>query len=166
MTNLILVLRSIIGDLDSSLYADSRLEQILTVAALHVYTSATFSTVYTIDILAKTISPDPFTAPDRDFIMLVCYKAACMIATFEIKTESSISMRDGPSSIDNSGTAKNLKEAQKSYCEIYETMLSNYLLDGGVFGSGGNGQAILGPYSPGSDLVTQFGLSTRERGWQ
>ena len=58
-SDLVIVFRSIIGDLDSSKFTDSRLQQILAVAAYSVNNDADFSTTYTVDVSNSTISPDP-----------------------------------------------------------------------------------------------------------
>ena len=49
-TDLVLFVRTLIGDLDSSKYTDARLEQIISVAAYKVNDEADFNYTYTIDI--------------------------------------------------------------------------------------------------------------------
>ena len=87
-TDLVLMFRSLIGDLDSSSFTDDRLQQILVVAAYNVQNDGDFSTTYTIDVSAKTISPDPYTTGDVDFSTLTIYKAACILLGSEEKTEA------------------------------------------------------------------------------
>ena len=54
-TDLVLFVRTLIGDLDSSKYADARLQQIIAVAAYKVNDQADFSYTYTVDIGDNTI---------------------------------------------------------------------------------------------------------------
>ena len=106
-TDLVLFVRTLIGDLDSSKYADSRLEQIIAVADYKVYDQADFNYTYVVDIATKEITPDPVDNKDTDFTVLTAYQAACIILGSEVKTESSnsLSLRDGPSAIDLRGVA-------------------------------------------------------------
>ena len=95
-TDLLLFVRTLIGDLDSSKYTDSRLEQIIVVGAYNVNDATDFDYTYTVDIAAKTITPDPVVNKDTDFTVLTAYKSACIIIGSEVKTEAanSLSLRD------------------------------------------------------------------------
>jgi hypothetical protein len=55
-TDLVLMLRSLIGDLDRTDYTDERLKQILVAGAYNVVNDADFSEDYSVDISAVTIS--------------------------------------------------------------------------------------------------------------
>ena len=66
--DLVLMLRSIIGDLDSTSFTDERLKQILVVGAYNVLNDAIFSTEYTVNVAAVSISPDPISENDIDFL--------------------------------------------------------------------------------------------------
>jgi hypothetical protein len=154
-TDLVLFVRTLIGDLDSSKYADSRLEQIIAVAAYKVYDEADFSYTYTVDMSAKTISPDPIDNKDTDFIVLTAYQAACIILGSEVKTEAanSLSLRDGPSAIDLRGVAQTLNTLYNDLCVKFEQLMHTYKTTNNL-----HGQAILSPYSPGNAVVDgQFG---------
>lgn len=154
--DLVIMLRTEIGDFDSITYSDSRLQQVLVYAAYSVYQSAKFATTYTISVSDVTISPDPFITNDYDFSVLMVYKAACTILTGEAKTVGSkaVSIKDGPSFFDNRNAGSNLLALQKTACQTYADLLYNYQLSGSAQDgqSIGPGQAILGPYSPGSFL--------------
>ena len=127
-TDLVLFVRTLIGDLDGSKYADSRLEQIIVVAAYKVYDQADFSYTYTVDIAAKEITPDPIENKDTDFTVLTAYQSACLIVGSEVKTEAanSLSLRDGPSAIDLRGVATTLNALYKDLCQKYEDLLNTY----------------------------------------
>ena len=67
--DLVLMLRSLIGDLDKSKYTNERLKQIITIAAYNVNNASSFINTYTIDVGEISISPDPL-ANDPDFCSL------------------------------------------------------------------------------------------------
>jgi hypothetical protein len=166
ISSIINMARAILGDLDSTnyTYSDDRLRQVMSVAAICVYNSATFDTTYTINVNDWTITPDP--ANDNSFIILISYKMACLIAGYELKNDQSgFSMKDGPTTIDVTAGHKNKELTISNYCETYEKLLLDYLMYGGVTSSG-MGEAILGPYSPGGDLLVHTDLNHRSRGWQ
>lgn len=166
-TALVTMLRSIIGDMDSAVYTDARLQQVLVVGAYHVSFSDTFLYDYQINLSVPDISPDPVEVNDKDFSVLTVYKAACIIVSAESKTKNAngLSMRDGPSFIDTTAGSVGLANNAKSICQEYQDLLLQYGISG-PNNSAGPGQAILGPYSPGSDLVNWTMNSHRDNGWQ
>jgi hypothetical protein len=149
--DMVLMVRSLIGDLDATKYTDERIKQLTCVGAYNVNTTADFTNTYTITIGSKTISPDPIDAADLDFVLLTAYKTAVIILGSEVKTESgnSISIKDGPSAIDLRGVASSLNTLYKDLSQKYEEMMNMYQANQ----SANNGQAILTPYSPASDFV-------------
>ena len=153
-TDLVLFVRTLIGDLDSSKYADARLQHIIAVAAYKVNDQADFSYTYTVDIGDSSISPDPVTNTDTDFTVLTAYQAACIIVGSEVKTEAanSLMLKDGPSAIDLRGVTGSLNIMYKDLCSKFEDLMNTYKATNSL-----HGQAVLGPYSPGSSIVnTQF----------
>lgn len=165
-TELVMIVRALIADLDSQRYTDSRLKQLIVIAAYEVYSVAEFNT-YVFSITNSTISPDPIGGGDAAFSVLLAYKAACIILSNELKLTSNISMKDGPSSIDTKGAGVNIANIQKQICTKYEELLADYQLGGSeLFQNGGPGQAILGPYSPGADLFNWNTSPHRDNGWR
>jgi hypothetical protein len=83
-----------------------------------------------------------------------------MLLGSELKIHSlnAISLRDGPSSLDLRGIVAGLKILFEDINRRYDEAKMQYKLNGVV------GQAILGPYSPGSDAVSRTHLSHRA-GW-
>ena len=74
--DLVLMLRSIIGDLDKAKFTDERIKQILVVGAYNVLNDADFSQTYTVDVASKSISPDPISENDTDFSKLkTCHQS-------------------------------------------------------------------------------------------
>jgi len=149
-TDLVLMLRSIIGDLDRAKFTDERLKQILVVGAYNVTNDADFSTSYTVDVAMVSISPDPISESDTDFSTLTVYKSACILLGSEVKTEASnaISIKDGPSAIDLRGVTANLTNLYNDLCAKYDALLKTYQYNNTLVG-----QAVLGPYSPGSMVI-------------
>ena len=149
-TDLVLFVRSLIGDLDSTKYDNDRIKQVIVISAYTMLSTTTFLYDYTVNIGAVTISPDPIE--DTDFSLLVAYKAACIIIGGEVKNASNqaLSYREGPNSLDLSGVATALQALYKDLSSKLEDMLNTYEMEQ----SSANGHAILGPYSPGSDFIT------------
>ena len=149
-TDLVLMLRSIIGDLDKAKFTDERIKQILVVGAYNVLNDADFSSTYTVDVAAVSISPDPISETDTDFTTLTVYKSACILLGSEVKTEAgnAISIKDGPSAIDLRGVAASLTNLYNDLCAKYDALLKTYQYNNTLVG-----QAVLGPYSPGSMVV-------------
>ena len=114
--DLVVMLRSLVGDLDSEKFTDERLRQVLTVGAYNVLNDADFSNDYVVSISSLSISPDPVSEKDTDFSVLLVYKAACILLGSEVKTEAanSIAIKDGPSSIDLRGVTQNLNILSKT----------------------------------------------------
>ena len=159
--DLVLMLRSIIGDLDKAKFTDERIKQILVVGAYNVLNDADFSETYTVNVAEISISPDPISESDTDFSTLTVYKSACILLGSEVKTEAAnaISIKDGPSAIDLRGVTANLTNLYNDLCAKYDALLKTYQYNNTLVG-----QAILGPYSPGSDAVARTHLSHRS-GW-
>lgn len=161
--DLVMMLRTEIGDFDSIAYTDNRLREVLAYAAYSVNQRATFKNIYTIDVDTLSVSPDPYDGKDYDFCVLTVYKAACTILTGEMRLAAKygVKIKDGPSSFDNTAGLGNSKDLMKSMCDTYEYLLLTYQVSGGSDGGGGPGQAILSPYSPGGFLTTWNRLDRR-----
>lgn len=148
--DLVLMIRSLIGDLDRAKYTDERLKQVLVVGAYNVINDADFSNTYTVDVASVSISPDPISESDTDFSTLTVYKAACILLGSEVKTEAAnaISIKDGPSAIDLRGVTQNLNIMYNDLSAKYDHLLKTYQYNNTLVG-----QAVLGPYSPGSMIL-------------
>jgi len=146
------LVRSLVNDLDSTnyKYSDDRINQIICVAARLVQQDADFKTIYNIG--PNFISPNPSDLQDFDFINLVGLKTVCIILGSELKLEAgnSISIKDGPSSIDLRGVSSTINIYRNDICSQYDQILLDYKA-----GSSLGGQAILGPYSPASEFVSR-----------
>lgn len=151
------MLRYLINDTDDTNYkfSDQRIETTLLVAAQLTSVDASFPNNYQINVETCLLSPDPTDndTKDNNFVNLVVLRAACVMLGSEIRSEASnaISIKDGPSAIDLRGVAGTLSTLYTDICSKYEYLKENYkkgvALD--------VGQAIFGPYSPGSDYVSR-----------
>ena len=149
------MVRHIINDVDSTSYkySVSRLETTILVAAQLVSEDLDFDNDYDVNVETCSLSPDPTDSPkDNSFINLTTLKTACIIIGSEVRSEASnaISIKDGPSAIDLRGVSSTLNILYKDLCAKYEQLTYDYVAGGSLAG-----QAILGPYSPGSDFVTR-----------
>jgi len=142
--DMVTMLRIVVDDSGSNpMYSDSRLEEVIVVAANLMKKDVDFSSNYTISIGNVSITPDPTTGGDHAFVNLVTLKAACLLANSEYKTEASraISIRDGAASIDQRGVAAAKKEWRDSICNDYEKAEREHKI-----GTSRAGQSIIGPY--------------------
>lgn len=148
--DLVVMLRSLIGDLDSEKFTDERLKQVLSIGAFNVLNDADFGNTYVVDVASVSITPDPIVENDTDFSVLTVYKSACILLGSEVKTQAanSIMIKDGPSAIDLRGVTQNLNLMYKDFCAKYDSLLKTYQYNNTLVG-----QAILGPYSPGSMIL-------------
>tara|TARA_B100000085_G_scaffold256641_1_gene257330 strand:+ start:718 stop:1236 length:519 start_codon:yes stop_codon:yes gene_type:complete len=160
------IVRHLVNDLDpaSYKYDDSRVETAILVASQLMVMNVDFNNTYDINVEACKLSPDPTDTETKDnaFITLSCLRAACIIIGSEIRSESgnAISIKDGPSAIDLRGVTQTLTVLYKDLCEKYEHLLLEYRA-----GSSVAGHAILGPYSPGSDLINRNNSDHRSGGY-
>lgn len=156
-TQAVLTIRSLIGDLDpaSYQYTDERLTQLFMISGQLVLMDTSFDNDYVIDVALEDISPDP--SLDLDFMGLTSLRAACILASSEVRTKagatgnhSKVTMKDGPSTItvDNADGLNSLKTITKSACDRYAEALFLFKAGKSV------GKAILGPHSPASHGLT------------
>jgi hypothetical protein len=164
-TDITTIIRHLLNDLDSSSfsYADDRIQKTILVAAHLISTETELDYNYTIDISDTSLSPDPTTQnpKDNNFITLLSLKTSCIILGSEIRTESgnAIAIKDGPSSIDLRGVTATLTALYKDLCMKYDKALLDYKSGNSIAG-----QAILGPYSPGSDYMSRTHTGGDQRG--
>ena len=144
-TEMSTMVRHLINDTESATYPDERIEMTILVAAQLLLTEVDFEQTYTVNVDSYEITPDPTTtdAKDDGFINLVCLKASCIIAGSEYKAYSlgAIRVSDGPSSIDMSSIAANLRLLHEGLCARYETTKLNF-----ATANNNVGEAILSPY--------------------
>lgn len=121
-TESVIILRGLINDMGPTYtYEDSRLIDLIVIAARLINSECDFATTYTINIEQCSISPDPGSDNDDMFINLACLKAACLILGGEVKilAGSSFEIRDGSAMISAKGAYEATKGLYDRYCDDY-----------------------------------------------
>jgi len=160
------IVRHLIDDLDAAKYkySPTRVETAILVSAQLTTMNVDFNNSYTINVESCSLSPDPTDTGTKDnpFINLVSLRTACIILGGEIRSESgnAISIKDGPSAIDLRGVSQVLATLYKDLSDRYDHSLLEYRAGNSIAG-----HAILGPYSPGSDSVSNNRLDHRSGGF-
>ena len=147
-TEMVTLLRVLINDLATpSVYSNDRLKQLILTGVQLVKADVAFTTTYTFDIDALTLTPDPTTSDPRDnaFINLVLLRSACFLDISELRTQGKKSVRvvDGRSSIDLTQLPNSYKVIlSEGACKLYKDALKEYQC-----GELCPGQAVFGPLS-------------------
>lgn len=130
---MVTMLRFLINDLsDDPTYSDTRLRQLIVMAAQIVNQEMTFSNNYTINFGTLTISPDPTVVAYRDnaFINLVVLKAACLSDETTYRTKAlleGINARLGPGGLTVSGHLNGFMNILKvGPCKLYTELKRQY----------------------------------------
>jgi len=128
---LITITRTLINDLDEPYdYSDSRIEQILVVAAKYLQFDINLDYDYTIDVTIVTINPEPPEPNDSTFISMVCLKAACIIDQGTFRTKSAlegIRTALGPASVSIGGSLAGWQAIiDHGACGLYEELTSHW----------------------------------------
>lgn len=147
-SEIVTIVRVWINDLDDSpTYSDSRIQQVITVAAQNVVREVSFSQEYTIDVVSGVISPDPTLAEsrDNDFVALSAIKSACILdqSTFRTKAvNEGIRASLSPASIDVRGNLRGYQTLLEiGPCAMYEKLRTEFEI-----GNPNICQAILSPF--------------------
>ena len=160
-TEISTITRVWINDLsDTPTYSDSRLLQLILVAAKYVKLEVNLEYDYTIDLDNSSISPDPVDINDENFIAFVALKSACLLdhSTFRTKAASEgISASLGPAKLSVGGNLSGYKTIlDQGPCSLYEQLKMDYEI-----GNTSLFKAILGPFS-GNQFDPEF-QSAHER---
>lgn len=127
-------------------YSDTRLEEVLLVAAKYVQQEIGFDTTYTITLQPASLSPDPVGNGDTAFVNLVVLKAACIsdFSTFRSKALSAgIEAKCGPIVLKTLKQIDGFKQLiEGGLCQAYENIKQDL-----QFGNGNVCRAILSPFS-------------------
>lgn len=147
-SGIVIPVRVLIGDLDSpSVYSDTRLSQVIAVAAKQVQMHLSFTQTYVIDYTALTITPDPTAEAtlDDDFSMLVALKSACFIDTNTLRAKAAMAglrATIGSLSLDTSNNLQGyLKTVEMGPCAMFEDLSVDY-----AYGNINLWKAILSPF--------------------
>lgn len=126
-----LIVRTLINDLgDQPTYSDSRLLQVITVAAKYVQFDVVLDHPYTVNVVNSTISPDPTADDDSIFISLVSLKAACIIDQSALRTRAAlegIRAALGPAQLSVGGSLAGWNLIlDKGPCAAYDELVSHW----------------------------------------
>lgn len=128
---IIRIVRVLINDLNSPYeYSDRRLLQTITVAAKYVEFDVVLDTVYAVDVVNNTITPDPTINGDSIFVSLVSLKTACIIDQSAFRTKATlegIKAALGPASLSTSGTLTGWKQIiDHGACKLYADLTEHW----------------------------------------
>ena len=127
-----IIVRTLINDMSEQnpLYSDSRILQVIAVAAKYVQFDVNLDQSYTIDVTNPSITPDPTTYNDSIFIRLVSLKAACIIDQSTLRTKASmegIRASLGPAQLSVGGSLVGIKMIlENGPCATYEELTSHW----------------------------------------
>jgi hypothetical protein len=146
-TDLVLMTRVLVSDIDTpQTYTDEYIQRVLVTAGIITDADFTFNYTYVYSLSALTITPDPVTNDDFEFMSLVPLKAACILTQGEFKSAlgQGIKVRDGDSAIDTSVSFRGYSDIlELGACKSYENL--KWTLQASD-SAGGVGKAVLGPH--------------------
>lgn len=141
------MVRTLINDaLEPYQFSDDRIVQTILVAGKYLQFDIVLDHSYTIDVINKTITPDPTTDDDEIFIMLASLKAACLIdqGTLRLKAANEgIRAALGPASLSVGGAAAGWALIlEHGPCKLYSDLVEHWDV-----ANASAIAAILGPFS-------------------
>lgn len=145
----VFMLRQIINDADSGsyTYSNSRLQSLMLVAARHVIQDMPLFGSLNIDVMANTLSPDPFASGTKndDLSNFIVLKAACLAdqATYRTRSQKAgKTWKDAQSSLSYGGDYIKSWQVilETGPCKLYDELKFEYQL--------GNATAIKGIFGP------------------
>ena len=128
---MIITTRVLINDLESPPeFSDDRIEQILVVAGKYVQFDINLDHAYNIDVVNRSITPDPTSDNDSIFISLACLKAACIIDQGNLRTKAAlegIRTALGPANLSFGGSLTGWQAIiDHGACALYEELTSHW----------------------------------------
>lgn len=129
-TDMVKMLQSLIGDYGGSKYSETQLRDTILIAAQLLSMEITTDTTYTVDLSAKTLSPDPTDSSTKDdtYTNLVVLKAATIILNAEAKLAAydSVRVSQDKSTIDGREIGKLISERANEIQRSYDKILAVY----------------------------------------
>lgn len=141
MDDILILLRVLINDINSTTYSDDSLTRLILTSAMIVKKELSFDTNYSINLQLMTITPEI----EESFKLFTSHKAAILLLQSEIRTKTyqSVKIVDGPSSIDLTGISKDMQALLKTLTDQYNRMKLDYALS--LAGEGSFGYAVITP---------------------
>lgn len=142
------ILRTYLNDFGPTyIYSDSRLQQIIVVAAQYVKSDVNLDNNYSINIVSPNIAPDPTLLDPKDdiFINLSALKAACIVDQSAFRSKAvveGIRAALGPASlsVSNNNLSGYRVLLEKGPCALYESLADNWNI--------GNASMVRAVFSP------------------
>ena len=146
---MVTTLRVLINDTDDCpTYTDTRLRQMIVVAAEYTQMEIDFTTTYAINIDSPNIAPDPVvenTTNSIEFWTISVMKAACIVDQSNYRTKAAISgieAKCGPAVLKTALHIKGFRDLiDFGPCAAYESLKTEY-----EFGNSPVGHAVLSPF--------------------
>ena len=134
------ILRYLVNDDARTSYTDAELQRSFLISAEFIQADVDFNSVYAVDIVGSSITPDPID--DDDFINLACLKSTCSIFSqiSQVNAQSISSIKDGPSTIMLNNASLEYRNLAKAACDAYQHAILQYQLGNSI---GAN--AVVGP---------------------
>lgn len=149
---LVTYLRYVINDIEEDVWTDEQLEKFLGISAVIVGSDLMQWGVpqFSYDPDTNILDPDPTNDEYSDIIgMLIVVRAACLIATSEMKraaARSGFIVVDDKSKIETKGLLESAKTASDKYCQDYTDATENFK-KANAFSGAKDARAILTPYA-------------------
>ncbi|NBT08901.1 MAG: hypothetical protein EBS98_08885 [Chitinophagia bacterium] len=123
--------RVLVNDLNSPYeFSDDRIEQILVVAGKYVQFDVNLDHLYSIDVVSRSINPDPTSDNDSIFISLTCLKAACLIDQGNLRTRAAlegIRTALGPANLSFGGSLTGWQSIiDHGACALYDELTAHW----------------------------------------
>jgi hypothetical protein len=130
-TEIPIIVRTLINDWsDPPQFNESRIQQVIVVAAKYVQFDVVLDYQYNIDIINPNITPDPSSNKDEIFISLVSLKAACIIDQSTLRTKAAlegIKTVLGPAALTVNGNLEGWKMIlEQGPCATYDELTSHW----------------------------------------
>ncbi len=127
-------------------FTDDRIAQTILVAGKYLQFDIVLDHSYVIDVINKTITPDPTDDDDEIFIMLAVLKSACLIDQGTLRTKAAnegVRAALGPASLSVGGAAAGWAMVlEHGPCKLYSDLVEHWDV-----ANASAIAAILGPFS-------------------
>lgn len=146
-TELTTMVRTLINDgIEPYQFSDERIIDTILVAGKYLQFDVNLEHSYAIDIVNKTITPDPTADDDEIFIILSSLKAACLVDQGTLRTKAAmegVRAALGPASLSVGGAASGWEMILKhGPCKLYDDLIEHWDV-----ANASAIAAVLGPFS-------------------
>jgi hypothetical protein len=145
-----IIVRNLINDIEEPfMYSDDRLNQLIVVAAQYVVSDLNLPKKYIVNIIDKSITPDPSDpdSRDTDLVGLIGLKSACLLDQSTFRTKAimeGIKTVLGPANLTINGNLdgyKTILSHSQSPCTLYENLAMEFNV-----GNANIVRAVLSPF--------------------